>query len=77
MYDPPSTYKPSSLQDAVSHLGNGCRTLEQIRFSSHIGQLFHHLDLTAVIVRNGIAGPVRGLKIRKGWGRLIGREDEW
>jgi hypothetical protein len=62
----PGIYAPLSLQDAVSDLGNCCRTLEKIRFSSHVGQLFHSLDLTGTIVRDEIAGRVRGVRITKG-----------
>lgn len=70
-------YNPSSLEEATSELGNGCRTLEQIRFGTHLGQFYHPKDVTAIIVRDGIGGPVSKVRLRKGWGRLIGREDEW
>jgi hypothetical protein len=74
---PDGPYAPQSLEEALYDLGNGCRTLEQIRVSNHLGELFHEKDTTATIIRDGPAGPVKDLKIRKGWGRLIGREDEW
>ena len=61
----------------MKHLGNGCRTLEHIRISHIPGAPFELCEETMKIVRDKVGGKVIGLKARKGWGRLIGREEEW
>jgi len=66
-----------SFEEAACDLGNGCRTLEQIRVSTGVGLFFHEMDVTATLIRDGSAGLVKDLRVRKGWGRLIGQEDEW
>lgn len=76
-YDRPGAYRPMSLERAMFDLSNGCHTLEQIRLGTHLGQLINNHDFTVNIVRDGTCGPVREFRIMKGWGRLIGREDEW
>ena len=71
-------YAPESLKEAMKYLGDGCRTLEQIRISHCIPSApFESHDETTEILREEVGGKVIDLKVRKGWGRLIGREEEW
>lgn len=73
--EPKPLYKPQSAEEAMYDIANGCHQLERICSSSHIGHLFHGRDRAATIIRDGPGGPVKDLRISKGWGRLIGRED--
>jgi hypothetical protein len=70
------SYAPQSLEEAMNDLGNGCRTLERIRIILiPIAQFELHEE--GVIIREEAGGRVIDLKMKKGWGRLIGCEDEW
>ena len=70
-------YAPQLLEEAMIDIGNGCRTLEYFRISHAPGALFEWREQTAKIMREEPGGQVIGLKVGKGWGRLIGREEEW
>jgi hypothetical protein len=71
------SYAPQSLEEAMNDLGNGCRTLERIRISHIPSALFELHEEGVKIIREEGGGRVIDLKMKKGWGRLIGREDEW
>jgi hypothetical protein len=70
-------YAPALLKEVMIYLGNGCRTLEQICINHCIpGAPFESYDETR-LVREEVGGNVVDLRVKKGCGRLIGREEEW
>ncbi|KAG6835358.1 hypothetical protein H0H93_002193 [Arthromyces matolae] len=70
-------YGPSSSDQAMHDLADGCRTLETITFGNMIGDLLIKDGVSARIVRDTEGGSVKEVRKIRAWGNIIGREEEW